>query len=304
VSGELGDPDDTLPAKPGARKDQPGNEPRSPERPAEREWVPAKRAAQPRVRRIIAIVALLAVTGAGIAALYGSGALTGIFAGRAPATDARPAVPRTPPARVAPPVPTAPQVRAPEGVLVTVGGAPEGSKVFWDGVLVPMNPFRVERRETIVALRVEADGYQPFSIAVLPTDDQTVHVAMAPLKVASPHRTGSGHGTLLDRGAASAGGTRTMSEQKAVIAKNKGELKRCYDLALHRRDVPAETDLIVHFRLDVRSSGRVGGTELTGTGAAVPAFAECLEREVKTWVFAPSTGDAVVAFSFAFTTSG
>jgi hypothetical protein len=203
------------------------------------------------------------------------------------------------------PVPEdAPRIAAPQGVLVTVEGTPEGSRIFWDGALVPMNPFRVERRETIVPLRVEAEGFESFSIAVLPSADQTVHVEMAPKKAASARRAGDGRGALLDRGSASTGGERSMAQQRAVIARNEHELKRCYDQALQRGDAQRDADLIVHFRLDVGPNGLVREADLTGTGAAVPPFAQCLDKEVRSWFFLPSSGEAVVSFSFVFTTRG
>jgi hypothetical protein len=254
-----------------------------------REWVPQKEPRRPR-RRATAVLLAAIVAVAGVVAFT---------LGRPPAST------------VAPPRPGEVQKKAPapesttQGVLVTVEGAPVGSRVFWDGVLVPMNPFRVDRRDTIVPLRVEADGYETFGIAVLPAGDQTVHVAMAPRKAALPHRTGSRRGSLLDRGTASTGGKRAVGEQQAVIARNKQELKRCYDEALRRGDAPADSDLVVHFRLDVGPSGRVTGVGLSGNGAAVLPFAQCLEREVRAWFFLPGEEEAsVVSFSFAFTTGG
>jgi len=304
VSGDLGEPEDavspgdTRPGRPGAQKAghkekaTPRDQPATP-----REWVSARGPSRSRLRAVVTAAVILAAIGLGVVALRETGALG--------AHGAKPASP--PPAKVAAPTPSrteGPRDVAPQGVLVTVEGTPDRSRVFWDGALVPMNPFRVERRETIVPLRVEADGYEPFSIAILPAEDQIVHVAMAPRKAAPVRRLGRGHGAMLDRGTASAGGTRAMEEQQAVIARNKHELKRCYDQVLQRGDVSRDTDLVVHFRLDVGPNGLVRGADLTGTGADVPPFAQCLGKEVRSWFFLRSKGAAVVSFSFAFTTRG
>jgi tRNA A-37 threonylcarbamoyl transferase component Bud32 len=304
VVGDLGDLGETMPAGPAAQRVMLRARP-APRRQSEaREWIAAKGDRPRRPLRILAVALLIVATGLGVAALIRFGALTELSSGLA----VRP----VPGARAPSPSPAGPRVSEPAepprsrtgGVTVTMEGAPLGSLVYWDGVLVPMNPFRVERRETIVPLRVEADGYESFSIAVLPAEDQIVHVAMAPAKAASKRRTGSRRGTLLDRGAASAGKAHAMAEQQEVIARNRHELKRCYDQALRRGDVPTDEDLLVHFRLGVGANGRVGSADLTGSGVAVPSFAGCLEQEVRSWFFLPADGETVVGFSFAFTTSG
>ena len=298
VSGDLGEVE-------GARAD--GGKPDPGPAFTAREWIPGTRPPLPRRHRRIALMGALAAL-LGLAAL----GLTGVLhlpiqenqgvrhilnaQGAASGLAAPPAARGKDPAAPA----------AQEGVQVTVEGAPEGSRVFWDGVVVPMNPFRVDRRDTIVPLRVEADGYETFGIAVLPSADQVVRVAMVRASAPKTPRAGGGErGSVLDRGSASTGGKRVMDAQQAVVARNKPELKRCYDQALARGDAPRELDLVVHFRLDVGPSGRVTEASLTGNGAAVAPFAQCLEREVRGWFFLPvEEKESVVSFSFAFTTGG
>jgi serine/threonine-protein kinase len=311
VSGDLGEPtapgapDDTQPARPGGRKATIREMPPARARPAVREWVSANASPRSRLRKAVVAALVLAVLGLGAWAFWRSGALAGLAAKKPAVSAPAKAAAAVPPApRAADPGSAVSPAAAPQGVLVTVEGTPAGSRVFWDGALVPMNPFRVERRETIVPLRVEADGYESFSIAVLPAEDQIVRVEMAPMKLVAPRRAGSGHGALLDRGSASTGGVRAMAEQKSVIGRNKHALKRCYDQALQRGDAQRDADLVVHFRLDVGPNGQVRGADLAGTGAAVAPFAQCLDKEVRSWFFLPSNGAAVVSFSFAFTTRG
>jgi tRNA A-37 threonylcarbamoyl transferase component Bud32 len=303
VSGDLGEPadgaaqDETRPARPATQRRAAGRA-----QTTAREWIALKGPTRSHRRTAVVAIALAALVLA-TAALWRSGAIAMLVARVAPASAAEAgaasAHPRTEPPRVAPsPAP----VR--RGVLVSVEGTPDGSRIFWDGALVPMNPFRVERRETITPLRVEADGYETFSVAVLPTEDQIVHVAMAPTQAAAPRKAGRGHGGILDRGSASTSGGRAMDEERSVIARNKAALKRCYDRALARGDAPRKEDLVVHFRLDVGPNGRVREVSLAGSGAAVPPFAQCLDAEVRSWFFLPTNGAAVVSFSFAFTTSG
>jgi serine/threonine-protein kinase len=70
-----------------------------------------------------------------------------------------------------------------EGVLIEVKGAPEGAKIYYKDSLVPVNPFRVTTGKTIVPLRVEADGYEPLKVSVIPSEDRVVD---APLKKVEP----------------------------------------------------------------------------------------------------------------------
>lgn len=77
------------------------------------------------------------------------------------------------------------------GVQVTLRGVPADAKVFYDMAPVSMNPFRVERRDTIVPIRVEAAGYAPFVDTIVPSKDVVVEVELQPLD-AGPATSGSG----------------------------------------------------------------------------------------------------------------
>jgi serine/threonine-protein kinase len=85
------------------------------------------------------------------------------------------------PAPVAPPVPTAPaEPAAPKVVTITVNGAPDGARIYFDGVLITVNPFNVKRGEVPQTLKVEADGHEPFELSLVPSADQLVPVALKP----------------------------------------------------------------------------------------------------------------------------
>jgi len=72
-----------------------------------------------------------------------------------------------------------------DGVQITVSGAPSGAQVLYDGAPVSMNPFRVKRGQTIVPIRVELEGYQPFVTTVVPSKDTTVEVSLQALPSAA-----------------------------------------------------------------------------------------------------------------------
>lgn len=61
-------------------------------------------------------------------------------------------------------------------VTITVTGAASGADIYWDGYLVTRNPFKVERGEALVPLRVEARGRKPFKVSITPNEDQIVDV--------------------------------------------------------------------------------------------------------------------------------
>jgi serine/threonine-protein kinase len=91
----------------------------------------------------------------------------------------------------APPVeataPAAAQAPAELPVTIEVTGAPPGARIFFDGARVGDNPFRARKAPGVVPLRVEAAGFEPFSISVEPTEDRVIDVAMTPLPpVAEP----------------------------------------------------------------------------------------------------------------------
>ncbi len=63
-----------------------------------------------------------------------------------------------------------------EGVMITVRGAPEGAKIYYEDSLVPMNPFRVKQGDTLVPIRVESPKGKVFKISIIPESDQVVNV--------------------------------------------------------------------------------------------------------------------------------
>lgn len=69
-----------------------------------------------------------------------------------------------------------------EGIKITVTGMPDGSTIYYDKMPVPVNPFRVKPRNTIVPIKVEADGYEPFITSVVPSKDIGVEVKLVLLK--------------------------------------------------------------------------------------------------------------------------
>jgi len=121
-----------------------------------------------RNRALIAVVVVAAVItlgGAGAAVVIWGGAGGG-------AAQPAAAVPAT-----------APTPAAPTSASITVKGAPEGALVFFDDVLVTVNPFRVKAAPTSSTMRIQAPGYEPFLAAVTPTADQEIVVSMQPKKV-------------------------------------------------------------------------------------------------------------------------
>ncbi|HUT77343.1 MAG TPA: serine/threonine-protein kinase [Polyangia bacterium] len=61
-------------------------------------------------------------------------------------------------------------------VAITVTGLPAGARVFFNDMLVTVNPFKVRRSEAVTPLRIEADGFEPLVLTVIPSADQAVAV--------------------------------------------------------------------------------------------------------------------------------
>jgi len=78
-------------------------------------------------------------------------------------------------------IPAQPPV-APTSVSITVKGAPADALVFFDDVLVTVNPFRVKAAPASATMRVQAPGFEPFIAAVTPNADQEIVVSMQPKK--------------------------------------------------------------------------------------------------------------------------
>jgi len=68
----------------------------------------------------------------------------------------------------------------PESVTIEVKGAPAGARIFFDDMLVTVNPFKVKSTEKSALLKVEAEGYESFVASVVPQLDQKIDVKMNP----------------------------------------------------------------------------------------------------------------------------
>jgi tRNA A-37 threonylcarbamoyl transferase component Bud32 len=77
---------------------------------------------------------------------------------------------------LASPAVAAPAEAPAAAVAITVTGHPEGSRVFFDDMLVTVNPFKVKRSEAVTPLRIEAEGFDPLIVTVVPSADQTVAI--------------------------------------------------------------------------------------------------------------------------------
>ncbi|HEY6728720.1 MAG TPA: PEGA domain-containing protein, partial [Polyangiaceae bacterium] len=71
-------------------------------------------------------------------------------------------------------------------VAIHVVGAPPGASVNYDGAEISGNPFRVEPTNTVMQIRVEHPGYEPFVATVVPIRDTTVRVSMRPAAAPQP----------------------------------------------------------------------------------------------------------------------
>ncbi len=214
---------------------------------------------------------LLALAVMGVGALGGLWA-TGFF--------------ETPPPTDPPIVVEAPRVdpstggaEAETGVLIEVVGAPKGAKIYYRDMMIPMNPFRVDRRETIATLRVEAGGYKPFVVAVLPTEDRRVEVTMK-----KTPRPGSGVPVEIPAGA----GSLTRAQADRVYNTKKGQLVECYNRSLKDGEAPSDRPVNARMTIRIKRSGTVKGVSLSGA-SAYPLLDDCIRTWVKTWIF-PTTG--------------
>jgi serine/threonine protein kinase len=90
----------------------------------------------------------------------------------------RPAI--VPAAPVAPPAVPLPAPK-PDNVELTIIGVPSTGKIFFNNKEVPGNPFKVQKGQSEVLLRVEAVGYMTHSQSVVPSAEQNIHVALSPI---------------------------------------------------------------------------------------------------------------------------
>jgi eukaryotic-like serine/threonine-protein kinase len=145
-------------------------------------WAGTRADKGPRVAIAIGAAAVLAV----------AGVLAFVFLGEAkppappvavplavpqvPATVSAPAAPAEP-ARS--PAAAEPAQQAPAAAVhISVTGLPGGARILWDNAPVPVNPFTVDRKESLVKLEVRAEGYEPFITMVAPSEDRAIEAEL------------------------------------------------------------------------------------------------------------------------------
>ncbi len=84
----------------------------------------------------------------------------------------------------------------PSDVQIEIRGLPIGAKIYYNDAPVPMNPFRVELKEVIVPLKIEADGYETYTTSLVPSEDQVVKLE---LKRVEPKNTAVPEAVVLDQ---------------------------------------------------------------------------------------------------------
>lgn len=113
----------------------------------------------------------------------------------APVVDVTPAPapPPAPPVTPEPPVASAP---AEARVIITLAGAPEGTRVMVAGKEVGFSPaIELPRSEQATVLALSADGYVPTSITVTPNKAQTVSAKLKKKPGGKPTRPAGGSGS-------------------------------------------------------------------------------------------------------------
>lgn len=71
--------------------------------------------------------------------------------------------------------------RLPEVVHIELVGVPSGARVEHNGIAVPSNPFALPRTTELSTLTVTAKGFEPFSTALVPSDNLKLTVELRPL---------------------------------------------------------------------------------------------------------------------------
>ena len=61
-------------------------------------------------------------------------------------------------------------------VAIALEGVPDGAEIYFDGLKVPGNPFRVKHGSALVPVQVKAEGLETFETLVAPDKDQTIKV--------------------------------------------------------------------------------------------------------------------------------
>ena len=76
----------------------------------------------------------------------------------------------------------APQTDVASSVSINVTGTPPNSRIFYNDMLVTINPYRVKKSQTPAIIKVVADGFSPFQISLIPSRDQEIPVSLTPQK--------------------------------------------------------------------------------------------------------------------------
>lgn len=168
-------------------------------------------------------------------------------------------------------------------------------------------PPRLEKGEAVESaadekpLKVGKGGSkQPANKSKEP--DSKTKELMERMGVSAPSGSGLGGGSSSKQsGEKNSGvGALTANQVKAVVDRNKRELKSCYERALKQGEAPDDRDIRVDFKVTVGSSGTVKRVDVSGEGARIASLSGCLERSVSRWVFPQSSQDSPVEFPFVF----
>ena len=85
---------------------------------------------------------------------------------------------------------------APSRVIITLDGAPEGTRVMVAGKDVGFSPaVELDRSDQPTVLALSADGFVPTSITVTPNKTQTVPAKLKKKAAAKPARPAAGSGS-------------------------------------------------------------------------------------------------------------
>lgn len=83
-------------------------------------------------------------------------------------------------------------------VSITVEGVPSHAKIFYNDEIQEKNPFKVKGQQVVASVEVRADGYDPFQIWIVPSEDKTVHAELTPRERREASRDESGKKSLKD----------------------------------------------------------------------------------------------------------
>ncbi|MDD5308425.1 MAG: serine/threonine-protein kinase [Deltaproteobacteria bacterium] len=155
-------------------------------------WAGTRPAALPG-KKPVALIAGAAI----LAAAAGVAGVVLVLGGKAEVKAEAGAVPVAMPA--APAGAPTPGEKTVATVSIKVEGAPQGARILYDDMPVPQNPFKVQKSDAMMSLRVEAQGFEPAAVVVVPSEDRVVTVALA-AAVGKPVETGSKGGFHGKRG--------------------------------------------------------------------------------------------------------